>query len=377
MRRGRLLILFALILLFGALAVFLFLRNVGGGGTPPAAEGTPALPSDMVEIVIAAQDIPRGAEIPSNGVIAAPFPADSVVETMLTDINQAVGRRARMDIARGVPLTSNMLTDRSGDLLGTGSIAAISIPPGMTAISMPITRLSGVAYAMQDGDSVDVLVSMLIVDLDTDYQTRLPNDTLLMLNQNGTLETGLICGKLEQTDTGPVCTNENPPPFGRLENEPVSNVPLFVKPSEEQRPRLVTQRLIQNARVLHVGTFALPEAAAAVATQVPAAQGAGAPQAETAVTPKIEQPDIVTLIVSPQDALALNWAMKSGVDIALTLRAPGDTTATDTDSVTLQYLIDNYGITVPSKLPYGVEPRLDKIIPPVLPNDQTQQTPAP
>jgi hypothetical protein len=40
-------------------------------------------------------------------------------------------------------------------------------------------------------------------------------------------------------------------------------------------------------------------------------------------------------------------------------------------------LIDNYGITVPSKLPYGVEPRLDKIIPPVLPNDQMQQTPAP
>jgi CheY-like chemotaxis protein len=81
-------------------------------------------------------------------------------------------------------------------------------------------------------------------------------------------------------------------------------------------------------------------------------------------------PDIVTLIVTPQDALTINWAMKSGVDLVLTLRGPKDDTTTETTSVTLNYLVDNYNITVPSKLPYGLEPRLTTPINPVLPNDR-------
>jgi pilus assembly protein CpaB len=80
-------------------------------------------------------------------------------------------------------------------------------------------------------------------------------------------------------------------------------------------------------------------------------------------------PDIVTLIVTPQDALALNWAMKAGADMVLTLRAPGDTMSVETVTVTLQYLIDNYNITVPAKLPYGLEPPIEQPIVPVLPND--------
>jgi len=77
----------------------------------------------------------------------------------------------------------------------------------------------------------------------------------------------------------------------------------------------------------------------------------------------------VTLIVTPQEALALNWAIKTGVDLVMTLRAPGDTSADVTTSVTLQYLFDTYVITVPAKQPYGLEPRLDELIVPVLPND--------
>jgi hypothetical protein len=84
----------------------------------------------------------------------------------------------------------------------------------------------------------------------------------------------------------------------------------------------------------------------------------------------------VTLIVTPQDALTINWAMKSGVDLVLTLRGPKDDTTTETTSVTLKYLVDNYNITVPSKLPYGLEPRLTTPIKPVLPNDQVVPTPA-
>ncbi|MGH2625571.1 MAG: hypothetical protein ACRDHY_02835, partial [Anaerolineales bacterium] len=167
------------------------------------------------------------------------------------------------------------------------------------------------------------------------------------------------------------CTNPTTPPlFGRLEEEEVSGVPLFTRPSEDQRPRLVTQRIVQNATVLHVGTFPLPEAEEAAVAPLPE-EGVGAPTGQEGVqtVTTTPAPDIITLIVTPQDALALNWAMKSGVDLTLTLRSPADPTPTSTTSVTLQYMIDSYNITVPSRLPFGIEPRIDRVVVPVLPND--------
>jgi pilus assembly protein CpaB len=368
MRRGRILIVVALILILCVVAAYFVTRGLGQGtGTADQTQQAP----DVAFIVIAAQDIPRGAEIVPDAVVSAPFPADSVVETMLTDPGQAVGFRARMDIARGLPVTENMLTKEPGDVLGTGSAASIAIPRGQTAIAVPITRLSSVAYALREGDSVDVLATFLMVDLDQDFQTRLPNDTLIMLGTLGENLTAFVCNDLKQGERGPECLNPVPPPFGKLVNEEVSDQPLYAKPVEDQRPRIVTQRLIDYATVLHLGTFALEQEeelgslpVATEASTAPPSQGQAAPAVTTIV-----RPDIVTLIVSPQDALALNWAIKAGVDLVLTLRAPGDTSADETTSVTLQYLLDNYDITVPIRLPIGLEPRLDQIIKPILPND--------
>lgn len=357
MRRGRILILFALILLFGAVAGFLVLSRLGSGGGGPAAQSTegPAFGGEA-QIVIAAQDISRGAVIPQDGVILSPFPADFVVETMITDLNQVTGHRARMDIARGVPITQNMVTEQSGDLLGTGSDASLAIPAGYTAVTMPMNRFSSLGYALEDGDSVDVVVSLLMVDIDADFQTSLPNQTLILVDQTGTPLSGTACDTLERGPDGTKCTSEKPPEFGRLDTEDVSGTPLYVVPSngQLQRPRLVSQRLIANATVLHVGEF---EQESTQPTPVPA-QGAGAPaQQQVATAPKL--PDLISLIVTPQDALALEWALNAGANLTLTLRGPGDTTDETTSSVTLQYLIDNYNIAVPSRLPFGMEPVLE------------------
>lgn len=360
MRRGRILILFALILLLGAVAAFLVLSRLSTGGGTTTAQETPQAEFREAQIVIAAQDIPRGAAIPSDGVILSPFPADFVVETMITDLDQVVGKRARMDIARGVPVTQRMVTENPGDLLGTGSEASVAIPPGFTAISIPMNRLSGVGYAVQDGDSVDVIISLLMVDLDPDFQSVLPNDTAILLDDGLFPASGVVCETVEQGEGSVKCTRETPPDFGRLDSEETSGVPLFVIPSEDQRPRMVSQRLVANATVLHVGEFELPGAEeVAVAPDVTQDQGAVQPEGQVASVQEVVKPDMVTLIVTPQDALALNYSLKSGAQLTLTLRAPNDVTETETTSMTLQLLIDLYNISVPSRVPFGLEPVLE------------------
>jgi Flp pilus assembly protein CpaB len=374
MRRGRMLILVAIVLLLGVAAVFLVMKRLGGGGGG-GAQTTP-VPLDRQNVVIAGQDISRGAVIPADAVILAPFPADSVVETMITgDINQVVGKYARQDIARGMPITTGMITAEAGNLLGTGSEASAAIPPGYTAIAVPMNRLSGVGYALRDGDAVDVIGTMLMVDLDEDYQSILPNSSMILLGNNANPLTGYACQEVKASDKGLECINPEPPPFTRVDTEETTGTQLAIKPSESQRPRLVTQRLVENATVLHVGSFSVPGAESQTGLGA-SSVAAGAPPQTTPQVVTVKPPDIVTLIVTPQDALTINWAIKSGVDLVFTLRGPKDDTTTETTSVTLKYLVDNYNIAVPSKLPYGLEPRLTTPIEPVLPNDQAASAPA-
>jgi pilus assembly protein CpaB len=85
--------------------------------------------------------------------------------------------------------------------------------------------------------------------------------------------------------------------------------------------------------------------------------------------PETLAPDVVTLIVTPQDAVTLNNMIFNGAQLTLALRASGDASRVDTESVTLQFLMDQYNIPVPIKLPYGLNPRVDGVSAPVLKND--------
>jgi len=129
--------------------------------------------------------------------------------------------------------------------------------------------------------------------------------------------------------------------------------------------------LIEDALVLYVGTFPLtkaqPEATPAPEQPV---QGAPSPQQPVGEQPmEVKPPDVITLIVSPQDAVALKYLMDRQIVLTLALRAPGDTETVKTEAVTLSYIIDQYRFVIPAKLPYDIEPRIDRIEMPVLPND--------
>jgi Flp pilus assembly protein CpaB len=194
---------------------------------------------------------------------------------------------------------------------GEGSEMALAIPKGKVAIAVPVRILSAVAGAIHPNDRVDVLVSFSFVEVDADLQ---------LLEPVTLVDCDLQCQK-----------------------------------QGAQIPRLVSQYTVQNVPVLSLGLWSEePE---------PVVQAAPAGEGETAETTELPAPasgvedaliqrTSVTLVVSPQDALVLKWATEVDATIDLAMRSAVDADIyAQPESVTLQYMLDRFQISVPPKLP--------------------------
>src|SRR5690606_6994985 len=78
---------------------------------------------------------------------------------------------------------------------------------------------------------------------------------------------------------------------GRVELDPTFQQPIYVVPSEAQRPRLVRQMILQDVVVLKLGNF------------IREAPTSTDPNAAPAPSQELANPDIVTLMVNPQDSI--------------------------------------------------------------------------
>jgi Flp pilus assembly protein CpaB len=334
MKRGSRILLFLVVVIVILIAVaFLVL---GRGVNPFAKEPTPTAP--WVSVVIAGQPINRDDQITKESLSTMEIP--HATAKMITDPQAVVGKYAVFPLAQGLPLTTDMISDRPG-MNQPGSEAAKIISPGLVAISIPVGRLNAMSFGIRDGDRIDVIATTLFIDVDATFQSILPNYTAAVTGVGfipdtlPTLSTGVVSG-------GPVSAQ------GRAELDPTLNQAFYLVPSEAQRPRLVSQMILQDIQVLHVGNFTL-------AGQEPQKAVEGQPTP----TPGPQAiPDVITLIVSPQDAVALTYFMNSGTFFNLALRAPDDTTRVETEAATLQYLLSQYAIPVPAKLPYAMQGRL-------------------
>jgi len=355
MKRGRTILLLLLILVIGAAAALLYLNRRGGG---TATQATPTPLVRYLDVIVAGQAIPRASIIKEDAIGTIQIPEDKIVEGMITDSTEVIGKLAKYPLEQGVPISRAMLADSVLQIAQGGSEAARLIPPGMTAISVPITRLSATAFSIRDGDHVNVIATMLFVDYDQLTQTSAP------------LQTGAVA--LERP---PMLTTgvEDMGKYGRVEIDPVLNEPFYIQPGESQRPRLASQMVLQDIRVLHVGNFKLPEqedADAQLKLQPTPTPQPGAPVVTQAGT----QPDIITLIVTPQDAITLVYLIYGNAKLTLTLRGAEDQSRVETEAATLGFILSQYGIPVPAKLPYGTTPRVDELIQPFMPNDIVIET---
>ncbi|MFN2275214.1 MAG: hypothetical protein ACK2TX_10250, partial [Anaerolineales bacterium] len=247
-------------------------------------------------------------------------------------------------LRRGEPVFSSQVVESGTMVTDTSSATALKIHPGKVAIADPMSRLSGVAYAIGNWDHIMVIASFLFINLDAGFQTDLPNNMLLVsLDMEGKLIFLQIQG-------------------GRIFKEsPLSDVLLatYYTPLEPQRPRLASAILVSDARVLNVGTVTKP---IAITTPMPG---------ETTTLPTGgETPDILVIEVTPEEALAINFVLRLYGDLTYALRSAGDTTTIDVPSMDLKRLMDTFKIDLPPNLSYGTIPRIDFPYLPVLGNDQ-------
>jgi Flp pilus assembly protein CpaB len=335
MRGGRILIIVGIVGVVLALIVgsVLIIRGLNPPTPPPTgeAEGTPEAPpmGEMREIVVAAQNIPRGTLITEENLAVrlALWPEDAIPSGALYDLESAYGRIARVDIVLNMPITEGMLTNNAGGLGATGSDAALLIPSGRVGYAIAVAGNAGVAWALQPGDHVDVLISLLVVELDEEFQTQPPSEARCISPAEG--------------------EGCSPGAYGRIEVLPNGWVP-----SGQQNPRLVTQMTVQNAQVLRVGSWEEEEVVEPSPEEAPEGEVAPAAPVKKAVK-------WVTLAVTPHEAAVLKYAEEARASIDFVLRSADDHAASvqfNTTAVTLDYIFTQYGIETPPKLPYGVTP---------------------
>jgi len=151
-RGGRILIVLGVVLglLTGGAALFVL--------QAPAA---PPVPTKPVVVVVQ----PIGARVPivQTAIQTRPWPADAIPAGALTDPTKAVNKLTRMPLLPGQILLEGMILDKEKEekeRKGVGSDASFIVPKGKVAVAFPISLISGVAHALQAGDSVDVMVSL-------------------------------------------------------------------------------------------------------------------------------------------------------------------------------------------------------------------------
>lgn len=335
MRRGRLLILLGVILgLATAVIVLVVLTRQEGGITPPppGAGVETATPVPTEQVWVALQNIPRGGEFVEGTLGRRDWPSTNIPPDVIGDSSETIGRVAAVDIVQGMPILRGYLAER-----GAAGQAALLVPDGRVAVAFPINQQSSVAYAIQPGDYVDVLIVASFIDLDQEFQAKLPN--LI----------SFLSLRLVETPEGqePIATYDFTVPTDEGRFEIPQGLPpeipgAYVYPREAQRPRRVAQLTVPAAKVLRVGPW----------IELPSQQPQ--PTEEGQAPPPPPPPDIVTLAVEPQDALVLLWARRSEMTMELALRAPGAEEARyQPEAVTLQYMLTRFSIAVPPKLEYG------------------------
>jgi Flp pilus assembly protein CpaB len=293
-RSNRLVLLVGVFLAIVAFVAILLLLQ-----TPATAPGEGAVPT-TANVVIAKTDIPLSTRIRADQVETKEVALAAVSAGAFADVSQVIGQIARQPVTAGGQITATTLT---GGFSGT--VIDVQTPAGLRAIAVRVDQTSGVGTVIKTGDYVDSLIA------------------------------------LTEEQFSSVTADPANPPDGVIITNP--------------GPKGATVKLIlQGMQVL--GTLLPPVAP-------PPANADGTPAAPAAPgTVLNEQQEIVILAVTAQQAEVIRYGQTMAnplITLSLVLRSPDDfidpetgdpltPVITETTGITLQSLIDTYGVLPPT-----------------------------
>jgi Flp pilus assembly protein CpaB len=295
-----------LVLLVGVfLAVVAFVGILLLLQTPATPSGENVVPTTR-NVVVAKADIPLSTRIRADQVETKTVAIADASVGSFGDVSQVIGQIARQPVTTGGQITATTLTGGF-----TGTVIDIQTPAGMRAIAVRVDQTSGVGTVIKTGDYVDSLIAL---------------------------------------------TEEQ---FASITEDPANEEQVIVT---NPGPKGATVKLIlQGMQVL--GTLLPPVAPPTVAEAAPAASPSGAPTTPGATgTTLNEQQEIVILAVTAQQAEVIRYAQQMAnplLTLSLVLRSPDDfidpetgepvpPVLAETTGITLQELIDTYGVLPPT-----------------------------
>lgn len=326
MRRGGVLILLiGLILIVGAIALFLFLQGDATGGLAGggAAQST-VLPTEppQVEVVRARVDIPANTVITDSvtllEVITIPQTEFDSNEN-LSGLSDVQGKLTTRSFRANEFIVESGLTDP-----GLSQQIPTAEPDRARDKAYPflVNNLTGVADQIKPGDFVDVVATFAVVrPLSQPVPPAVPEG-----------------GAAPAPVTGET---------GRTVTEFAANA---------------TKTLVQRAQVIRI----VRPAVSAEATPVPAGEPAppavdesgqpiqGAPSQAGAGGSITEGTWTLILAVNNQEAELMEFALASNARMTLVLRGAGDTTFEPTLGTTIDLLVSEFGLPLPRPLPARV-----------------------
>lgn len=388
--RPRTFILLILVLIVFAFAVILGLAAINGGsggiagifgggeesdqaevGEEPG-EPTPTATPAFENVVVAKVRLDVGDILTEDILDIEQRPITNIALQggyTFTGTENLVGRIMRSEVSRGQEILSPMIALNPTDVSSFGSDLALYVPFGEIAVGLPVDRYNAASLAMRPGDKVDLIMTVRTIEIDPDFRSRLPN------NVERVIESQLLEGQEFLFEAVAQ---------GRLEFIPEINQVGLIVPGEngfvftqdwgvgEAIPKRSTQLTIQQSTVLYVGEWIDPrrlereqeaEQAKVDATRQAIEEGG---EAVLVVTPTPlpsrlnEDPDMIILSMSAQDALILKYARERGVQIDVVIRSPGDQTQFVTTSVNLPQIIDQGGLAIPEDTDIDIfNPALD------------------
>lgn len=149
-----------LILLIGALVVAavtaLLARSMFTGASAPQVEAKTEVLGE--EVLVASRALPVGTIITPEAFSFQPWPEDLVEEAYFgkegTDVESLNGTVVRHAITAGQPLTKGAIVSP-----GDRGFLAAALGPGMRAVTIPVSGLTGVAGFVFPGDRVDLMLT--------------------------------------------------------------------------------------------------------------------------------------------------------------------------------------------------------------------------